>query len=72
MSQDFHSQDFSQLIEVIHTQGVYLHQFGVMTCVNNDPHNPLSVPELGATKQHLVRAQGSWTGDEQRKYEHEK
>ena len=44
--------------------GLYLHQFGVMPCVDYDSHHPLRVPELGATKQHLVWTEGNRAGGE--------
>lgn len=40
---------------------IYLHQFGVMASVDNNSHNPLGVPDLGATQQHLVWTQGGRT-----------
>lgn len=56
--------DFSCLFTVygLRTrQRIYLHQFGVMASVDDNSHNPLCVPELGATQQHLVWAQRDWT-----------
>lgn len=41
----------------------HLHQFGVMASVDNNSHNPLCIPELSATQQHLVRTERSWTED---------
>lgn len=58
------NQDFSHIIHSSLNSDkalVYLHQFWVMASVDNNSHNPLCVSELGASQQHLVRTQGSWT-----------
>lgn len=39
----------------------HLHQFGVMSSVDYNTHNPLGVSELGSTQQHLVWSKRSWT-----------
>lgn len=44
----------------------YLHEFGVVSCVDHDTMDPLCVPELCSSQQDLIRAK--WYSAKQSKH----